>query len=76
VRGALLLNQVGQAQVVEDNDFFVRLRVQPLEIVLKYYVFALIVAGQRIRCRYPAEFRLRQSCPTNRFLLTTLDRAD
>ena len=34
MRGTLLLNQVGQPDGVEDDGFFVRLRVQPLEIAL------------------------------------------
>ena len=52
--GALDLNQVGQPDGVEDDGFFVRLRVQPLEIVLICHVSTLIIPRQRIRCRHPA----------------------
>jgi hypothetical protein len=54
MRGTLLLNQVGQPDGVEDDGFFVHLRVQPLEIVLICHVITLIIPRQRIRCRHPA----------------------
>jgi hypothetical protein len=55
MRGTLLLNQVGQPDGVEDDGFFVRLRVQPLEIALRCHFIALMIPMQRIRCRHPAE---------------------
>jgi hypothetical protein len=53
MRGTLLLNQVGQPDGVEDDGFFVRLRVQPLEIVLICNVITLIIPRQRIPTLWP-----------------------